>query len=145
MCCYLYRKRSNTNNVKAKAKEQGRYANSRRRLRYFSRGIEKRASFPLVLVGAPRKESPQGLSSRSGNSVDSLGPSPRASGSPTCLPTSLSRMLPAVFTIKLPAKTPRALFPPIHGGGHQINAVGVISQDYKALRYTIMVHTSTEW
>ena len=25
VCCYLYRKRSNTNNVKAEAKEQGRY------------------------------------------------------------------------------------------------------------------------
>ena len=36
--------------------------------------------------GIPRK----GLSSRSGNSVDSLGPSSRASGSPVCLPTSLS-------------------------------------------------------
>jgi len=53
----------------------------------------------------------QGPSSRSGNSVDSHRPSPRASGSPTCLPASLSRMLPAVFTIKLPAEPPRSLFP----------------------------------
>ena len=53
MCCYLYLKRSNTINVNAEAKEQD--ANSRRRLWYFYRGIEKRASFPLVLVGAPRK------------------------------------------------------------------------------------------
>ena len=44
---------------------------------------------------------------------------------------SLSRMLPAVFTIKLPAKTPRALFPPVHGGGHTTNSVDVISQDFK--------------
>ena len=57
MCCYLYRKRSKVINVNAEAKEQGRYANSRRRLQYFYRGIKKRASFPLVLVGAPRKES----------------------------------------------------------------------------------------
>ena len=34
---------------------------------------------------------------------------------------------PAVFTIKLPAKMPRALFPLVHGGGHTINTVGVIS------------------
>ena len=37
------------------------------------------------------------------------------------------RSLPAVFTIKLPAKMPRALFPPVHGGGHTTNVVGVIS------------------
>ena len=84
-------------------------------------------------------------SSRSGNSVDSLRPSPRASGSSTCLPTSLSRMLPVVFTIKLPAKMPRALFPPVHGGGHTINVVGVISQDFKPLQCTTMVRASTEW
>ena len=86
----------------------------------------------------------QGLSSRSGNSVDSLGPSPRASGSPMCLLASLARMLPAVFTIKLPVETPWALFPPVHGGGHTTNAVGVISQDYKPLRCTKMVRASTE-
>ena len=40
-------------------------------------------------------------------------------------------MLPAVFTIKLPAQTPQALFPLVHGGGHTTNVVGVISQDYK--------------
>ena len=38
-----------------------------------------------------------------------------------------SRMLPAVFTIKLLAEMPWALFPPVHGGGHTKNAVGVIS------------------
>ena len=84
-------------------------------------------------------------SSRSGNSVDSLGPSPCASGSATCLPASLSWMLLAVFTIKLPTETPRALFPPVHGGDHITTAVGVISQDYKPLRCTIMVRANTEW
>ena len=53
--------------------------------------------------------------------------------------------LPTVFTIKLPAKTPRALFPPVHGDGHTTNMVGVISQDYKPLRCTTMVRASTEW
>ena len=53
--------------------------------------------------------------------------------------------LPAVFTIKLPAEPPWALFPLIHGGGHTTNAVGVISQDYKHLRCTTMVRASTKW
>ena len=52
--------------------------------------------------------------------------------------------LPIIFTIKLPAKTPRALFPLVHGGGNTTNAVGVISQDYKPLQCTKMVRASTE-
>jgi hypothetical protein len=40
-----------------------------------------------------------------------------------------SRMLLAVFTIKLPVETPRTLFPPVHGGGRIINAVDPVSQD----------------
>ena len=40
---------------------------------------------------------------------------------------------PPVFTIKLSVETPRALFPPVHDGGHTTNSVGVISQDYKPL------------
>ena len=43
-------------------------------------------------------------------------------------------LLPTVFTIKLTAKTPRALFPLVHGGGHTTNVVGVVSQDYKPRR-----------
>ena len=97
------------------------------------------------LPPSPRWSPTQGPSSQSGNSVDSLGPSPRASGSPTCLPASLSRMLPAVFTIKLLAEMPWALFPPEYGGGHTTNVVGVISQDYKPLRCITMVCASTEW
>jgi hypothetical protein len=38
--------------------------------------------------------------------------------------------LPAVFTIKLSAKSLRALFLSVHGGGHTTNAVDVISQEY---------------
>ena len=97
------------------------------------------------LPPSPRWSPSQGPSSRSSNSMDSLGPSPCASGSPTCLPTSLSWMLPVVFTIKLPAEMPQALFPPVHGIDHTTNAVGVISRDYKPLRYTTMVRASTEW
>ena len=96
------------------------------------------------LPPSPRWSPSQGPSSQSGNSVDSLGPSTHASGSPMCLPASLSRMLPTVFTIKLPAEMPQALFPRVHGGGHTTNAVGVISQDYKPLRCTTIVRTSTK-
>ena len=64
------------------------------------------------LPPSPRWSPSQGPSSQSGNSVDSLGPSPCASGSLMYLLASLSWMLSAVFTIKLPAETPRALFPP---------------------------------
>ena len=35
--------------------------------------------------------------------------------------------LPAIFTIKLPIESPRALFPSVHGGGRTTNAVGAIS------------------
>ena len=94
------------------------------------------------LPPSPRWSPSQGPSSWSGNSMDSLEPSPCASGSPACLSASLSKMLTAVFTIKLLAKPPRALFPWVHGGGHITNAVGVISQDYKPLRCTTMVRTS---
>jgi len=42
--------------------------------------------------------------------------------------------LPAIFTIKFSAEPSWALFPPIHGGGHTTNAVGVVFQDYKPRR-----------
>ena len=74
-------------------------------------GIEKRSSFPLVLVGAPHKESLARAKLPIDNSVDSLGPSPRASGSPTCLPANLSQMLPAVFTYQAFGRTAMGLVP----------------------------------
>jgi hypothetical protein len=43
-------------------------------------------------------------------------------------------LLPAVFAIKLPAKTPWALFPSVYGGSHTTSTVGVVSQDYKPRR-----------
>ena len=49
----------------------------------------------------------------------------------------------AIFTIKLPAETSQALFPLVHGGGHTTNAVGVVSQDYKAPLSTNTVRAST--
>jgi hypothetical protein len=51
--------------------------------------------------------------------------------------------LPAVFTIKLSAEPPRALFPSVHNDSHTTSSVSVVSQDYKPRRYTSTVHTST--
>ena len=134
VCCYLYRKRSNTINVNAEAKKQGRdmqtpIDNSG----IFIEVLRSTQASPYSSLEPLARNPSQGPSSRSGNFVDSLGPSPRASGSPTCLPASLSRMLPAVFTIKLLVKTSWTLFPLVHGGGHTTTTVGVISQDYKPL------------
>jgi hypothetical protein len=64
-------------------------------------------------------------------------PSPHTNGPP--FPTS-SRTLIIVFTIELPAKTLRVLFPPVQGSGHTINAVGVVSQDSVPRDTTTMAH-----
>jgi hypothetical protein len=76
-----------------------------------------------------RNPSP-GLSSRSGNSVDSPGPSHAQVGLRCASPGPL----PAVFTIKFPAEPLQALFPSVHGDGYTTNTVGVVSQDYKLRR-----------
>jgi hypothetical protein len=66
------------------------------------------------------------------NSVESRGPSPRASGA---LLLASSQMLPAVFTIEIPTETLWASFPPVHGGGRTTNSVDVVSQDSHPTRY----------
>ena len=77
----------------------------------------------LKLPPSPRWSPSQGPSSRLGNSVDSLGPSPQASGSPTCLPASLSRMLPARLHYQAFGRNAAGLVPsgtrwwPHHKGG----------------------------
>jgi hypothetical protein len=61
------------------------------------------------------KESPrEGQAPRSSNSVESRGPSPRASGAP--LPAPLGRSPPSPLS-SFRLKTPRASFPLVHGGG----------------------------
>jgi hypothetical protein len=55
--------------------------------------------------GSPR----EGQSPQSSNSVESRGPSPRASGAPLPAPLGCSPPSPL---IELPAETPHALFPP---------------------------------
>ena len=82
------------------------------------------------LPPSPRWSPSQGPSSRLGNSMDSPGLPHTQVGLWCAFRQASPRPLPAVFTIKLPAEPPWALFPPVHGGGHTINAVGVISQDY---------------
>ena len=80
----------------------------------FYRGIEKHSSFPLVLVGAPCKgQAP-------GRVTPWIAPGlPHAQVGLRCaFRQASSGPLPAIFTIKLPAKPPWALFPSVHGGSH---------------------------
>jgi hypothetical protein len=82
---------------------------------------------PLVLIRAPRKgQAPSRV-------TPWIAPGlPHAQVGLRCAFRQASPgSLPAVFTIKLLIKPPRALLPSVHGGGHTTNAVGVVSQDYK--------------
>jgi hypothetical protein len=78
--------------------------------------------------GSPR----EGQEPRSSNSVESRGPSPCASGA--SLPALLGRSPPSPLSSFRP-KTSRASFPPVHGGGRDINAVVTVSQDTLPTRY----------
>jgi hypothetical protein len=54
-------------------------------------------------------------------------------------------MLPAVSIIELSAEMPRALFPPVHGGGRDTNSIVMVSQDSPPTRYNItMAHTRAD-
>jgi hypothetical protein len=74
----------------------------------------------------------EGQAPRSSNSVESHGPSPRASGAP--LPAPLGRSLSSPLSSFL-LKTSRASFPPVHGGGRDTNEVVTVSQDSRPTRY----------
>ena len=78
--------------------------------------------------GSPR----EGQAPRSSNSVESHGPSPRASGAPLLAPLGHSPMSPLS---SFRPKTPRASFPPVHGGGRDTNTVVTVSQDSRPTRY----------
>jgi hypothetical protein len=52
-----------------------------------------------------------------------------------CSASGFSRTLLAVSTIKLPAETSQASFPPVHDGGHDTNAVVTVSQDTRPTQY----------
>jgi hypothetical protein len=78
--------------------------------------------------GSPR----EGQAPRSSNSVESCGPSPRASGAP--LPTPLGRSPPSPLSSFRP-KTPWASFPSVHSGDRDTNTVVKVSQDSRTSRY----------
>ena len=63
------------------------------------------------LPSSPCWSPSQGPSSRSGNSMDSLGPSPCASGSPVCLLASLSRTVPRRLHYQASGRTAAGLVP----------------------------------
>jgi hypothetical protein len=76
--------------------------------------------------GSPR----EGQAPRSSNSVESHRPSPHASGAPRRLHyrVTLGRS-PSSPLSSFQLKTPRASFPPVHGGGHDTNTVVTVLQD----------------
>jgi hypothetical protein len=75
---------------------------------------------------------PEGQAPQSNNSVESCGPSPRASGAPLLAPLGRSPLSP--LSIFRP-KTLRALYPLVYGGGCDTNAVVTVSQDSCPTRY----------
>jgi hypothetical protein len=74
----------------------------------------------------------EGQEARAGNSVDSCGPSPWASGA--LLPSSLGCSSPTSLSSFQP-KHSWASFSLVHGGGHTTNTISVISQDSHPTRY----------
>ena len=63
------------------------------------------------LLPSPCWSPSQGPSSRLGNSVDSVGPSPRVSGSPVCLLASLSWTAPRCLHYQASRRTAAGLVP----------------------------------
>jgi hypothetical protein len=74
----------------------------------------------------------EGQAPRLSNSVESRGPSPRASGA--LLPAPLGRSPPSPLS-SFRLKTPRASFPSVHGGGRDTNTVVTFSQGSGPTRY----------
>ena len=128
-----------TNNINAEGKRAIEMQTPVDDSRIFTK-VSRSSRFPLVLVGAPRKG--QALSQVT--PWIALGLLHAQVGLQYAFWQASPGSLLAVFTIKLLAKPPRALFPSVHGGGHTTNAVSVISQDYKPLRCTTMVRASIE-
>jgi hypothetical protein len=69
---------------------------------------------------------------RPSNSIESHGPSPRASGAPLLAPLGRSPLSPLS---SFWPKTPRVSFPPVHGGDRDTNVVVTVSQGSRTTRY----------
>ena len=67
--------------------------------------------FLLSLLEPLARNPSQGPSSRSDNSMDSPGPSPRVSGSPVCVPASLSQTAPRRLHYQASGQTVAGLVP----------------------------------
>jgi hypothetical protein len=80
--------------------------------------------------GSPR----EGQAPRSSNSVESHGPSPRASGAPLPAPLGYSPPSPQ-SSFRPKCCGPRFLL--VHSGGHDTNAVVTVSQDSRPTWYNI--------
>jgi hypothetical protein len=84
------------------------------------------------LPPSPHWSPSQGPSFWSSNSVDSLRPSPCASGSLMCLPASFSWTAPRSSLSSFQLKCCGPCLPQVHGGGHTTKTGGVISQDLQS-------------
>jgi hypothetical protein len=120
-------------NINAEAKGQGRDKLSWMMPVFLPRYLEPR-KVPTNPRWCPYAKGSrrEGQAPGSINSVESRVPSPRASGAP--LPVLLGRC-PSSPLSNFRPKTPRALFPPVHGGGRDTNAVVTVSQDSRPTRY----------
>jgi hypothetical protein len=80
----------------------------------------------------------EGQAPQSSNSVESHRPSPRATCAPLSAPLGFS---PPSRLSSFWTKTLRALFPPVHGGDRDTNAVVMVSQDS---RYSVQLQWLTQ-
>ena len=111
VCYYLYRKRSYVNNINAEGKDEVEMQTPIDDSGIFSEVSRSAHAFPNSSLEPLVRNPSQGSSSRSGNSVDSPGPSPRASGSLVCLPASLSRTTPRRLHYQASGQTAVGLVP----------------------------------
>jgi hypothetical protein len=84
----------------------------------------------------------EGQAPRLSNSVESRGPSPRASGAPLSAPLGRS---PSSPLSSFRPKTLHASFPLVHGGGRDTNAVVSVSQDTRPTRYNYNGSRKSRW
>ena len=128
LCCYLYRKRSYAIDIMRKLKSKVEICKLPSTTSVFLPRYREARKHPPNSRWSPSQGIPR-KSQASGRVTPWIAPGlSHAQVGLLCAFRQVSPgPLPAVFTIKLPAKTSRALFPPVHSDGHTTNAVGVIS------------------